>query len=58
MEPLPPDTLRVLILPLDQTRTLAETGDDENIVVTMIGEKSFLLSLVAAIATPKEMTAP
>ena len=42
MDPIPADTLRVIILPLDESRTLA----------------AFLLSLVAALATPKEMTAP
>lgn len=58
MAPIPADTLRVIILPLDEDRTLAETGDDEKIVVTMIGPKQWLLGLVAGIASASEWETP
>lgn len=54
MAAIPADTLRIIILPLDEERTLAETGDDENIVVTMIGQKHWLLGLVSGIASASE----
>lgn len=46
---LPPDTLRVLLYTLDE-RQIADTADDENIAVTLIGQKEWLVNFVATLA--------
>lgn len=51
---LPPDTLRVLLYTLDE-RQIADTADDENIAVTLIGPKGWLVDFVATLATTESV---
>lgn len=51
MDDYNPEKLIVALRPADEDMTMMELDDEDPIIVTMIGKKGYLLSLVTALAS-------